>query len=127
MATLNAFTEVYAMSDPAAGWDSFIRNSLTAHAETYPDIWYGTWTGPDSYNGPKHERAGEADAHVATADIFLNPLLLHCSVVGYGSADPKSPSQAEHRPAGIPSGTRRTVRSAASASSATPMRIRSCS
>jgi hypothetical protein len=60
-------TEVYAMSDPTAGWSSFIRNSLTAHAEAYPDIWYGTWTGPDSYNGPSHERAGEADAHAVTA------------------------------------------------------------
>lgn len=60
-------TEMYATSEPSAGWSSFVRNSLSAHAEAYPQIWYGTWTGPDSYNGPQHERAGEADAHVATA------------------------------------------------------------
>ncbi len=60
-------TEVYAMDSPTAGWDSFIRNSLNAHSEAYPDIWYGIWTGPDSFNGPEHERPGEADAHLATA------------------------------------------------------------
>lgn len=27
----------------------------------------GNWTGPDSWNGPDHDRPGEADAHVATA------------------------------------------------------------
>jgi hypothetical protein len=60
-------TEMYAMSDADAGWSSFIRNSLTAHAKAYPEIWYGIWTGPDSYNGPDHERPGEADAHAVTA------------------------------------------------------------
>ena len=60
-------TEMYAMSDASAGWSSFIRNSLTAHAKAYPEIWYGIWTGPDSYNGPDHERPGEADAHAVTA------------------------------------------------------------
>ncbi|MBI2896637.1 MAG: hypothetical protein HYY06_23975 [Deltaproteobacteria bacterium] len=60
-------TEAYAMADPADGWDSFVRNTLFTHAETFPGLWYGVWTGPDSYNGPDHDRAGEADAHPATA------------------------------------------------------------
>jgi hypothetical protein len=60
-------TEAYAMHDETKGWSSFIRNSLTAHAESYPEIWYGIWTGPDSYNGPDHERPGQADAHAVTA------------------------------------------------------------
>ena len=60
-------TEAYAMRDPTEGWGSFVRNTLFTHAETFPDLWYGIWTGPDSYNGPDHERAGEADAHPATA------------------------------------------------------------
>lgn len=60
-------TEMHAMSDTSAGWSSFIRNSLTAHAKTYPELWYGIWTGPDSYNGPAYERPGEADAHAVTA------------------------------------------------------------
>lgn len=60
-------TEAYAMRDPVQGWDSFVRNTLSKHAEIYPDVWYGIWTGPDSFNGPEHPRAGEADAHLATA------------------------------------------------------------
>jgi hypothetical protein len=44
-----------------------VRNTLFTHATLYPEIWYGIWSGPDSYNGPDHERAGEADAHLATA------------------------------------------------------------
>ena len=60
-------TEVYAGRDPEEGWSSFVRNTLAAHAEKYPDLWYGIWTGPDSFNGPDNPRPGEADAHSATA------------------------------------------------------------
>jgi hypothetical protein len=60
-------TEAYALADREKGWSSFVRNSLGAHADAFPDLWYGIWTGPDSFNGPGHERPGEADAHLATA------------------------------------------------------------
>ena len=60
-------TEAYAQRDATAGWDSFTRNTLFTHAAEYPDLWYGIWTGPDSFFGPDAERPGEADAHLATA------------------------------------------------------------
>jgi nicotinamide mononucleotide (NMN) deamidase PncC len=60
-------TEAYALRDPELAWSSLVRNTLFAHARAYPELWYGIWTGPDSYNGPGHERPGEADAHLATA------------------------------------------------------------
>jgi hypothetical protein len=60
-------TPAYAKRDPAEGWSSFVRNTLAAHAEAYPNLWYGIWTGPDSFNGPDKPRPGEADAHIATA------------------------------------------------------------
>lgn len=60
-------TAAYARRDAAEGWSSFIRNTLAAHAEAYPGLWYGIWTGPDSFNGPDKPRPGEADAHIATA------------------------------------------------------------
>ena len=60
-------TEAYAREDPLLGWDSFVRNSMMAHAEAYPGLWYGIWTGPDSFNNDRHERPGEADVHIATA------------------------------------------------------------
>jgi hypothetical protein len=60
-------TGAYARRDPNEAWSSFVRNTLAAHAEKYPDLWYGIWTGPDSFNGPDNERPGEADAHQVTA------------------------------------------------------------
>lgn len=60
-------TGAYARRDANEAWSSFIRNTLAAHAEAYPDLWYGIWTGPDSFNGPDNPRPGEADAHLVTA------------------------------------------------------------
>lgn len=60
-------TEAYALHDPVRGWSSLVRNTLFAHAEAFPALWYGVWSGPDSYYGPDAERPGEADAHLATA------------------------------------------------------------
>ena len=60
-------TAAYARRDVDEAWSSFTRNTLAAHAEKYPDLWYGIWTGPDSFNGPGNERPGEADAHAVTA------------------------------------------------------------
>jgi hypothetical protein len=35
---------------PSTAWDEWTRNSLARHAEVYPDIWYETWSGPDTIN-----------------------------------------------------------------------------
>ncbi len=60
-------TGAYAHRDANQAWSSFTRNTLAAHADAYPDLWYGIWTGPDSFNGPDNPRPGEADAHLVTA------------------------------------------------------------
>ncbi len=60
-------TEAYSLRDAGQAWSSFTRNTLATHADAYPDVWYGIWTGPDSFNGPGSARPGEADAHLATA------------------------------------------------------------
>jgi len=39
-----------AMVDGSMAWDEWKKNSLTRHAETYPDMWFGIWSGPDAYN-----------------------------------------------------------------------------
>jgi Glycosyl hydrolase 36 superfamily, catalytic domain/Glycosyltransferase family 36 len=56
-----------AAEDPQLSYEQFEKSSLKGHAEAYPDIWYGIWTGPDSYNAHYAERPGEAFYHVATA------------------------------------------------------------
>ncbi len=46
--------------DPAMAWEEWKRNSLAAHADAYPDIWYGIWSGNDSYNSPLNKLPGGA-------------------------------------------------------------------
>ncbi|MGA2184309.1 MAG: hypothetical protein ABSH47_14900 [Bryobacteraceae bacterium] len=36
--------------DISMAWDEWKRDSLARHAEVYPDIWYETWSGPDTIN-----------------------------------------------------------------------------
>jgi len=37
-------------------WEEWKKNSFARHAEVYPEVWYGTWSGPDVLNsaGSKH-------------------------------------------------------------------------
>ncbi len=37
----------YARSDPARAWKHFTRNTMAAHAQAFPESWYGIWSGPD--------------------------------------------------------------------------------
>ncbi len=46
--------------DLAMAWDEWKRNSLACHADAYPDIWYGVWSGNDSYNSPLSKHPGGA-------------------------------------------------------------------
>jgi len=32
-------------------WRSLCRNTFAVHAEQYPAIWFGIWSGPDAFNG----------------------------------------------------------------------------
>jgi hypothetical protein len=38
------------LTDGRAAWDEWKKNCLAMHAEAYPEIWYGIWSGPDTYN-----------------------------------------------------------------------------
>ncbi len=40
-------------------WDEWKKNSFAKHAEIYPEIWYGTWSGPDVLNSASSKRPGE--------------------------------------------------------------------
>ena len=46
--------------DPAMAWQEWKRNTLACHADAYPDIWYGVWSGNDSYNSPLNKHPGGA-------------------------------------------------------------------
>jgi len=48
-----------AMVDGTLAWDEWKKNTLAYHAEAYPDIWYGIWSGPDTYNSILSKYAGQ--------------------------------------------------------------------
>jgi len=58
--SLNA-TLVWALAsiDGAMAWDEWRKNTLARHAEVYPDIWYNTWSGPDTLNSIISKHPGE--------------------------------------------------------------------
>ena len=48
-----------ALIKPDLAWDEWKRNTLAKHAEEYPDVWYGIWSGPDVYNSEFSDRPGQ--------------------------------------------------------------------
>lgn len=55
-------TLVWALAErhPAMAWEEWKRNTLAHHAEAYPSLWYGVWSGNDSYNTPANSNPGGA-------------------------------------------------------------------
>jgi len=53
-------TLIWALSllDGQMAWDEWKKNTLSMHAEIYPEIWYGIWSGPDTYNSEFSEYQG---------------------------------------------------------------------
>ena len=39
-------------------WDEWKKNSLARHAELYPEMWFGIWSGPDAYNSVLSKNPG---------------------------------------------------------------------
>lgn len=39
-----------AMVNGEMAWDEWQKNTLAHHAETYPNMWFGIWSGPDCYH-----------------------------------------------------------------------------
>jgi hypothetical protein len=44
--------------DGEMAWDEWKKNTLARHAEVYPDLWYGIWSGPDSYRSALNKNPG---------------------------------------------------------------------
>jgi hypothetical protein len=62
-ASLNGmFIQALAKVDGAMAWDEWKKNSLARHADAYPGLWYGTWSGPDVYNGVFRDPPGGLEA-----------------------------------------------------------------
>ncbi len=48
-----------AVAGGTSAWDEWKKNSLAVHAESYPEIWYGIWSGPDMYNSVLSKYPGQ--------------------------------------------------------------------
>jgi len=48
-----------AQYDPVMGYDELKRNTLSWHAQKYPELWYGIWSGPDAFNSVFSKRPGQ--------------------------------------------------------------------
>lgn len=51
---------------PEKAFEFLKKISMHHRAEIYPNIWYGQWSGPDSYNADDADRPGEAFFHAST-------------------------------------------------------------
>ncbi|MFX0075497.1 MAG: GH36-type glycosyl hydrolase domain-containing protein, partial [Candidatus Hermodarchaeota archaeon] len=57
-------------------WDEWKKNSLAYHAEYYPEIWYGIWSGPDTYNSSLSKYPGQT----AFNEAVLTEKVIHLDV-----------------------------------------------
>jgi hypothetical protein len=48
-----------ALKNGEMAWDEWKKNSLARHAEVYPEVWYGIWSGPDVYNSVLSKYPGQ--------------------------------------------------------------------
>lgn len=48
-----------ALEDGKRAWDEWKKNSLALHAEAYPEVWYGIWSGPDVYSSVLSRHPGQ--------------------------------------------------------------------
>ncbi len=72
-------TWAYSVHDPEKAFQSLVKNSLHQRAAIYPHIWYGIWSGPDSYIADYAENSGQAFYHLPTpmCDFPIMNLNLH--------------------------------------------------
>jgi hypothetical protein len=101
-------TEAYSLRDPAEAWQSLIRSTMAAHADAFPKVGYGVWTGPDSFAGPDADYPGQArlasdlsesDYPALSSQLHLAPVRatlalagIHTSLGGW-RIEPRFPSE----------------------------------
>lgn len=86
----------WGLVDPARAWAFYKSTLLAARAAAYPDVWYGVWSGPDSYNAHYHAKPGEtfdfnatpmAKYPVFNMNRHAGPLLAAIKLAGLGPRD----------------------------------------
>ncbi len=60
-----------ALVDKELAWDEWKKNSLAIRAESYPEVWYSIWSGPDTYNSDVADDPGQTIHEVTPEDESL--------------------------------------------------------
>jgi hypothetical protein len=53
-----------ALTNGVLAWDEWKKNTLSMHAEAYPNVWYGIWSGPDQYDSELSKTPGQVTVEV---------------------------------------------------------------
>ncbi|MCA9596109.1 MAG: hypothetical protein KC776_22495, partial [Myxococcales bacterium] len=77
----------YSLSDPERAWRHFTRNTMAAHAQAFPDVWYGIWSGPDGVSAQsgrtwKSQVTPMTDFPVQNANAHAMPLFAAIRIAG---------------------------------------------
>ncbi len=94
----------YALSDPDRAWAHFAKNTLAAHAEAFPDVWYGIWSAPDGLSSQsglawKSQVTPMTDFPVQNNNAHAMPILAALRIAGI-DATATGLDIAPHVPAG---------------------------
>jgi Glycosyl hydrolase 36 superfamily, catalytic domain len=73
-----------ARADGKMAWDEWQKNSLARHAEIYPQLWYGIWSGPDSFSSVLSKDPGRTgpDFPVMNMHAHSEPLFSAAKLLG---------------------------------------------
>ncbi len=76
-------TWAYSRYSPDKAYQSLLKNTMGTRAEVYPNIWYGIWSGSDSYNTEYAPNPGQTFIHPATpqTDFPIMNLNLHACIL----------------------------------------------
>jgi hypothetical protein len=61
-------------------WDEWKKNTLAHHAETYPEMWFGIWSGPDAYYSSLSKRPGGAGPDFSVLNMHAHAWPLYSAL-----------------------------------------------
>ena len=70
--------------DGNMAWEEWKKGSLARHAEVYPELWYGIWSGPDGYSSVLSNSPGQTgtDFPVMNMHAHSDPLYAVVKLLG---------------------------------------------
>lgn len=61
-------------------WDEWLKNTLARHSETYPEMWFGIWSGPDAYHSVFSKYPGGTGPDFPVLNMHAHAWPLYSSV-----------------------------------------------